>query len=115
MTTTAQSEVEAARERCLTGLRTLSSEITSAMVALAKNDVEQLETRLATQERLCDELLNSAGSAAVAADPSIEKARRDLADLNRVYSAILRRAERVLQIMSALHTRHGQPNLKSDG
>lgn len=106
----------------LAQVNALRQAIASAISAIEKNDIVQFETHLATQETLCNRLsarkwaswLTPSGIAAgsEAAQRSlpaeIRQAYIALAQLNRVYAALLKRARRSFGLMVALYRGHGE-------
>jgi hypothetical protein len=95
----------------LAGLRALSQQLNAAISAIARNDLAQLQTSVAAQETLCRELTSLPISAAVI-EPGllaeIRTSQKELAQLNRIYAAVLKRAQRSAALMSALYRSFGQ-------
>jgi hypothetical protein len=121
-------------------LRQLSSELDAGIRALARDDFKEFEKHVATQGELCDLLIQTklftvpdtyepAANRSLAMFPSPVKSVTasfpaafhrlvsDLAEKNRLYSALLERAKRYTRILLTLyHSRHGympdgSPNL----
>jgi hypothetical protein len=105
----------------LAQVRVLSQAIASAVAAIENNDLQGLESHLAEQETMCNRLLSGGEPASVTATilgasgdtldahllQEIRQAHMALAELNRVYSALLKRARRSLALISALYRSHG--------
>jgi hypothetical protein len=97
----------------------LQQAIASAIAAIEKNDLRNLETSLATQETICHRLsanpcVPSSASGEDAAidnaDALLHKEMREahiaLAQLNRIYAALLKRARKSAQLMTVLYRNH---------
>jgi hypothetical protein len=106
----------------LAQVRALSQAITSAILAIEKNDLRQLETHLAVQETICSRLSAIRGSFITGesdADDDVDEnqdavLRREiieahvaLAQLNRVYAALLKRSSKSVGMLIALHRSNG--------
>jgi hypothetical protein len=117
----------------LAALRSLSAEVNAGLLALAENDIQQFETHIAAQQKICDSLrgsrfLDAAKLRALAADlrkaattlpespnPLLTPAERmleiqgRLAQLNRVYATVVVRAQKIFDVLLSLHrgTRQG--------
>jgi hypothetical protein len=102
-------------------VRSLLEAVASAIAAIEKNDLREFETHLAAQETICNRLSASASmlsSATTAVDDAvgehtdgrllmeIQEAHAALANLNRVYAALLKRARRSVGLMAALYRNH---------
>lgn len=85
----------------------LSRELTSAISALERNDLEQLRQSLAVQERICNELTAPGPAGNEGADTNlreeIRSAHLTLAKANQMYAALLRRSQRSVDLISALY------------
>jgi len=105
----------------LTQVNALRQAIASAISAIEKNDVAQFETHLATQETLCNRLsarewaslltasdAEGGGEADRSLPLEIRQAYTALAQVNRVYAALLKRAQRSFGLMVALYRGHGE-------
>lgn len=107
----------------LAQVQALSREIASALSAIEKNDLRQFEKHVAAQEAICNSVSPAqkllppapAGSGSgVELDPDrrlsgeIRQAHESLAQLNRVYAAVLKRAEKTLGLVAAIYRAHGQ-------
>jgi len=97
----------------LAGLRTLSQHLSAAISAIARNDLAQLQNSIAAQEVLCRELTSTPMPvSALAAEPTllaeIRATRKELAQLNRIYAAVLKKAQRSTALMTALYRSFGQ-------
>jgi hypothetical protein len=105
----------------LAQVHALSRAITSAISAIEKNNLQEFQTHLASQETICNRL-----SAARATLASITKAKTGagenpdaslqqeiieahvaLAQLNRVYAAVLKRASKTVGLIAALYQGQG--------
>ncbi len=101
----------------LAQVHALSQAIASAISAIEKNDLPQLETHVAAQETMCNRLSGTKGifplspkaSAAANGNPEtqlqqeLRQAHVALAQLNRVYAALLKRSSRSVGLMAALY------------
>jgi hypothetical protein len=106
----------------LAQVHALSQAVTSAISAIEKNDLRQFEIHLAAQERICNRLScpkwmlpSTAREKAVdgasletALVKEIRQAYVELAQLNRVYAALLKRAQKSAELMAALYRSHGE-------
>jgi len=102
----------------LAQVQALLQAVSSAISAIEKNDLPEFEKRLAAQETICHRLSASMPallfSAVDGAEDSAEaqllqevrKAHADLAHLNRVYAALLKRARRSVTLMAAFYRNH---------
>jgi hypothetical protein len=94
----------------------LSRAIGSAISAIEKNNLPELETQLAIQETICNRL--SGNKLAMSSVSKVEvvhgelqqvrQAHLALAQLNRVYAALLKRSRRHLGQITALYGNHGE-------
>jgi hypothetical protein len=114
-----QSEVTRRREQLehLAQVQALSQAIASAILAIEKNDLGQLEIHLAAQETICNRLSGTKVSVPRTAKPNtvanddpealllqeFRQAHMTLAQLNRVYAALLKRARRSVGLIAALY------------
>ncbi len=97
-------------------LHALSRAIGSAISAIEKNNLPELETQLAIQETICNRL--SGNKLAMSSVSKVEvvhgelqqvrQAHLALAQLNRVYAALLKRSRRHLGQITALYGNHGE-------
>lgn len=106
----------------LAQVHALSQAVASAISAIEKNDLRQLEADLAAQETLCNRLSGAKGSLWSAATAEavlghaqdaqllqeIRQAHTALAQLNRVYATLLKSARRSVGLISALYRSYGQ-------
>jgi hypothetical protein len=99
----------------LAHVQALLQAVASAISAIEKNDLPRFETNLAAQETICNRLsANQWGLATSDEDTDAQLAREirqahvDLAQLNRVYAALLKRARRSVELMGALYRTYGE-------
>jgi len=97
----------------LARLRALSQQLASAISAIERNDLAQLQSSVATQESLCCELTGVQWPLPLPVTESavldeIRATQMELAQLNRVYAAVLKRAQRSAALMTALYRSFGQ-------
>lgn len=90
----------------LSRISALTAEIAAAISAIERNDLPQLQAAIANQEKLCSQLANtkwgqkkndSRGS------DQITTAYASLDQLNRVYSGLVKRSKRSVDLMLALY------------
>ena len=114
-----QSDATRRREQLehLAQVHALSQAIASAISAIEKNDLPQLETYVAAQETMCNRLSGTKGifplspktNALANGNPEaqlqqeLRQAHVALAQLNRVYAALLKRSSRSVGLMAALY------------
>jgi hypothetical protein len=87
-------------------VRALSEEIGAAISAIERNQLKQLEAAIRNQESICHELLTRNGSTSALAGTrkqAFEKAHSNLAQLNRVYAGVIKRAKRCADLLLALY------------
>ena len=103
-------------------VRALSQAVESAISAIEKNDLRQLQTALASQETICNRICGTKPTLVLAApekpvageDPDaarlqeIRQAHVGLARLNRVYAALLQRVRRSTGLITALYRSYGE-------
>jgi len=105
----------------LAQVHALSRAIGSAISAIEKNNLRELETQLGTQETICNRL--SGNKLAMSSNSGVEVVRGEtpdthllqqihqaylaLAQLNRVYAALVKRSRRHLGQITALYGSHG--------
>jgi len=108
----------------------LSSEISSAISAIERNDMTELESRVAAQEVLCQKLaqqdperlkraFNSYKSAVQppAKATLLEKVREAhlaLSRLNRVYAGVVGRSQRSIELIANFYRNYGQRYSKDE-
>ena len=106
----------------LAQVHALAHAVGSAISAIEKNDLRQFEIHLAAQERICNRLSSpkwmppsTAKQKAVDGKTSdaqllqeIRQAYIALAQLNRVYAALVKRARRSLGLIAAVYRSRGQ-------
>lgn len=87
-------------------VRALSREITAAISAIERNDLQQFQATIANQEKLCHQLAARKWppitAAATNPDP-IHQVYVALAQLNRVYAGVVKRSKRCADLLSALY------------
>src|SRR5271166_6787394 len=99
----------------LAQVQALLQAVASAISAIEKNDLRQFEIQLAMQETMCHRLSANqwtptstvADSANAKLEQEIRQAHIALAQLNRVYAALLKRARKSAELMAALYRSHG--------
>jgi len=87
-------------------VRALSQEISAAISAIERNQLKQLEAAIRNQEAICHALLASQSSPSRLAgtrQPGVEEAHSHLAQLNRVYAGVVKRAKRCADLLLALY------------
>jgi hypothetical protein len=106
----------------LAQVHALSRAIGSAISAIEKNNLPELETQLATQETICNRLSGnklvmssiSKREAVPSETPDahllqqIRQAHLALVQLNRAYAALVKRSRRYLGLIAALYRGHGE-------
>lgn len=103
----------------LAQVHALSQALQSAISAIEKNDLPQFQAHLAVQETICNRLAcnqetrtlsaeskKSSGESHTQMEREIRQAYSALAQLNRVYAAILKRASKSVELMSAVYRSH---------
>ena len=110
-------------------LQALSGEISSAISAIERNDKSELDSRIAAQEAICNELnrqdpqrlqqalesyRSTAQISAKSALDKIREAQRRLARLNRIYAGVISRSQRSVELILSLYQNHGQRYHKDD-
>jgi len=94
-------------------LRALSQQLGLAITAIERNDLGQLQGSIAAQESLCCELTDvKRPSSPLATDSALltdlRAAQVELAQMNRVYAAVLKRAQRSAALLTALYRSFGE-------
>jgi len=87
-------------------VRRLSKEIAAAISAIERNQLKQLEAAIGNQETICHELLARKASLSQLAGTgkhAVEEAHSQLAQMNRVYAGVVKRAKRCADLLLALH------------
>ena len=103
----------------LAQVRALSQAIASAIAAIENNDLQKFETDLGNQETICHRLsaitmlssaatgTHDAGARRASQIPKeVVEAHIALAQLNRVYAALLKRVSRSVALIAALYRSH---------
>jgi hypothetical protein len=106
----------------LAQVHALLQAMASAIAAIEKNDLRKFDTCLAAQETICHRLsANPCAPPSIARDDAaidhldvrfhqeIREAHKALAQLNRIYAALLKRARKSAQLMTVLHRNHVPP------
>ena len=105
----------------LTRVRALTAEIAAAISAVEHNHLDQLQLAVANQERICNQLAatkwmpsslakkSPVGRQAAMSETGeqIQAAYVTLAQLNRVYAAVVKRSKRSVELLSALYSGTG--------
>lgn len=119
------SQADSTRKQQLEQLaqaRALSREIAGAISAIENNDLRQLRNHIAAQEGICNVLVpgqkllpaHVGPSSRSVHDPDaqllaeVRQAHVELAQLNRVYGAVVKRAEKTVELLAAIYRAHGQ-------
>jgi len=87
-------------------IRALSKEIAAAVSAIERNQLKQLEAAIENQEIICQKLLARKASPSQLAgtgNAALEEARSQLAQVNRVYAGVVKRAKRCADLLLALY------------
>ena len=88
--------------------------VESAISAIEKNDLTRFETQLAIQETICNRISGNQGILLTGTGDGPELAQRirqayvALAQLNRVYADVVRRARRSVGLIAALYSSQGE-------
>jgi hypothetical protein len=104
----------------LAQVQALAQAMRAAIAAIEKNDLAQFQAHLAAQETICNRLscgpetASRIAKAAVSgekAEPGLHHEIRQayvaLAQMNRVYGSLLKRARKSVEMMIALYRSHG--------
>jgi hypothetical protein len=102
----------AVRER-LAILQALTQQMSAAISAIEHNDLRHLQSSVAAQESLCCELNGkpwpiSSRSTESELVSEVRAAKKELAQLNRIYARVLRNAQRSAALMTTLYRSFGQ-------
>lgn len=108
----------------------LSSEISSAISAIERNDMSEFESRVAAQEAICHKLaqqdperlkraFDSYQSAALTPATAslldkVREAHLALARLNRVYAGVVGRSQRSIELITNFYRNYGQRYSKDE-
>jgi len=113
----AQADSTTQRREQVAQLRALAREIASAIAAIEKNDLSALVSHVAAQESICDRL-GSAGLsfAPVSGDQNkspesfkeLQQAHAELAYMNKVYKAVVKRAQKATALIASIYQAHSQ-------
>ena len=90
---------------CLAKIQALCSEISGAITALARNDLPAFKRHVSAQEIACDEisyLFQCQSPARRPAGKEFRQAQAELRRLNLLYSALLQRSSRNVELLIAL-------------
>jgi hypothetical protein len=103
MTPTSANQEQSQTEH-LSLVRALSQEITAAIAAIEKNDLQRFQATIANQERICHELVVRKWSPAAAnGTGQLHQAYVELKQLNRVYTGVIKRSKRCADLLLALY------------
>jgi hypothetical protein len=100
----------------LARIRGLIEEVAAAISAIERNDLPGLQSAVAKQERTSHELAATKwipaprlkkANAASGSGEQIQEAYVALAQINRVYAAVLKRSKRSVALLSALYGMYG--------
>jgi hypothetical protein len=87
-------------------VRSLSREITAALSAIERNDLQAFQQAIASQERICNQLALT-DQPAVAGSGSeglaVYQAYVELAQVNRLYAAVIKRSKRCADVLLSLY------------
>ena len=101
-----------ADSRHLARVGELVGQVAAAISAIESNDLSKLKSAIAGQERICNELAatkwvpctaGKASSSASECDRQIYAAYIQLAQANRVYSGVVKRSQRMVDLLSMLY------------
>ena len=87
-------------------VRSLSREITAAISAIEHNDLPAFQCAIANQESICNQLAlmeRPPVASSRAEQRVIREAYSDLAQLNRVYTGVIKRSKRCADLLLALY------------
>lgn len=98
-------------------LRALAAEMKCAISAIERNDLAAFANHVALQQSICDRLLGAQQAHASVPTFSgrsqdsesiqeMQKARAELAYINKVYAAVLKRAQRTTSMITSIHQAH---------
>jgi hypothetical protein len=87
-------------------VQSLSREITAAISAIERNDLEGFRSAIANQESICNQLALTKQAPVVSnrtEQGEMRQAYLDLAQLNRVYAGVIKRSKRCADLLLALY------------
>jgi len=87
-------------------VQALSQEISAAISAIERNDLPQLLTSIANQEKICHELVSrkwSPGGVCGTSRGAVQQAYVALSQLNRTYAAVIKRSRRYADLLSSVY------------
>ena len=91
-------------------VRELTGQVAAAISAIESNDLSKLKSAIAGQERICNELAATRWTPSIAgtssaSDPErqIHAAYAQLAQMNRVYAGVVKRSQRMVNLLSMLY------------
>jgi hypothetical protein len=86
-------------------VRCLSREITAAISAIERNDLQAFQQAIANQERICNQLTSDSVTVAglQTERSAICQAYWELAQLNRLYAAVIKRSKRCADLLLTLY------------
>lgn len=83
-------------------VQALSGEISAAISAIERNDLPQLQSAMANQEKICHELASKKWSWGTDKG-AIHHAYAALAQLNRTYAGVIKRSRRCADLLSSVY------------
>jgi len=117
-------------EQHLVLVRALSAEISSAISAIERNDMTELDARVAAQEAICQKLnpqdpqhlkqaLESYRRAAqipakLSLLEKVREAHLALARVNKIYAGVISRSHRSIELITHLYRNHGRRYAKDE-
>jgi len=85
-------------------VRALSEQIAAAISAIERNQLQQFDAAIRSQEKICHELLAvSAARLSPTRRQAVKEAHSTLVQLNRVYAGVIKRAKRCADLLLALY------------
>jgi len=87
-------------------VQALSREVSAAISAIERNDLQQFQTALANQENICHELASrkwSPGGICGTNRDAVQQAYVALSQLNRTYAGVIKRSKRCADLLSSVY------------
>jgi hypothetical protein len=109
-----QADLTKQRKEQVAQLRALAGEIASAIAAIEKNDLSALVSHIAAQQSICDRLGSARIAFSMAGNKSsepfreLQKAQAELAYMNKVYKAVVKRAQKTTALIAGIYRAHAQ-------